>query len=261
MTQYNRIVDPKVVEESEFDEPTTKKFISKVGQKFGELTVFKFAGRDENQYLQYYCKCSCGNFVVRKAHQLTPNSLKLYSKQSCGCVINSDKKLPLVEMITRVKENTDYEIVTASELWTSKWTLRCKQHGDFVINYSSVQSGEYGCPECSTFGFNPKKAALFYVNGIYDQNGDLVAYKYGITHQILNKRLSQIIKNSNYQIENLFYFQADGYDVADFERLVKILIPSGFLKRGDLSSGFTETIHPVYIIQLAELLKNIFKEN
>lgn len=196
---------------------------------------------------------------MRKAQHLTPSSLKLYKNTSCGCSYNKDKRVSLVEMIKRVESNTVYEVTEAEQLWTSKWVLRCKQHGLFRINYSSVHDGSYGCPSCASFGFNPTKDAYFYVNSL-SKDGVIVAYKYGITNQPLEKRMRQIVVNSEYEIDNIFYFKSNGYLVKELEDFVKILLPSSYLTKEQIRSGFTETIHPIYIIQLNHIFEQFLKK-
>lgn len=98
MARYNVTVSKEEVDEYEFSGKLSNAFKSKVGQKFGKLTVYKLAGKDSKNLLQYFCQCDCGTFVVRKAHQLKPTTNK-YLFSSCGCCYNKDKKISLEEMI------------------------------------------------------------------------------------------------------------------------------------------------------------------
>ena len=55
--------------------------ISLVGQKFGRLTVIKFAEKKPKGHSKWLCKCDCGNYkTVDGTH------LKRHKIQSCGCL-------------------------------------------------------------------------------------------------------------------------------------------------------------------------------
>lgn len=253
------LVSESEFNDTNFEEPKTLKFKSKVGQKFGHLTVLKLAGKT-GKFYDYFCKCTCGNVVSRNASNLTPKNLERYPSMSCGCQMNKDKRVPLSEMIRRVKENTNYEVLESSELWESKWLFSCKDHGKFKMNYASVQNGKYGCPNCATFGFNPTQPAVFYVNAIV-KDDNIVAYKYGITSQDLKDRLKQIVSKSEYKIVNVYQFKEIGSVVQEIELLVKTLVKSNYLTKDQIKSGFTETVRPDQIIIISQILNYIERIN
>lgn len=60
-----------------------------VGKRFGKLTVVKKAGVDKNNFVNWECKCDCGNIKVIRG-----TSLKRGLTKSCGC---------LHKKITRIK--------------------------------------------------------------------------------------------------------------------------------------------------------------
>lgn len=59
------------------------KFIDLTGQKFGKLTVIKFAGMNKNKRSLWYCKCDCEN---TEEIIVLGNSLKKGNTKSCGCL-------------------------------------------------------------------------------------------------------------------------------------------------------------------------------
>ena len=63
--------------------------------------------------------------------------------------------------------------------------VTCKIHGDFSIQAQSHLQG-FGCPSCSTGGFNPGKEAILYYLKL---NGGQ-AYKIGITNKSIKERFS-----------------------------------------------------------------------
>lgn len=56
------------------------KLIDLTGNKYGRLTVLKYAGKDKWGGLKWLCKCDCGNKKVVKG-----SSLKMGLTKSCGC--------------------------------------------------------------------------------------------------------------------------------------------------------------------------------
>lgn len=50
------------------------------GQKFGRLTVLRFAGYDKNDHAVYECQCECGSKKLIRGNSLTTGKTK-----SCGC--------------------------------------------------------------------------------------------------------------------------------------------------------------------------------
>lgn len=238
------------------DLPTHYNFKSKVGNRYGHLEVLKYGWLDKEH--KYLCKCDCGNYLVKSSSNLNN---KCY--RSCGCQINKSKRSAIESMIFDMQRSTEHEIVEANTLWDSYWTLNCKEHGNFKIKYSSVvrQNKGLSCPSCVTQGFHSNLPATFYVNSIKDLNGNLVAYKYGVTNKTADIRRKQIISKSDYSSETIFSFtNEDGSVILDFERLVKLIIPSKYMSKDSLKSGYTETIHPFHIITLANLINTFYKE-
>jgi hypothetical protein len=56
------------------------KNLSRIGQRFGRLTIISFQGYGSNKKILAECKCDCGNVIVRKL-----NNIIYGSTQSCGC--------------------------------------------------------------------------------------------------------------------------------------------------------------------------------
>lgn len=56
------------------------------GQKFGKLTVVKYAGKDKRNRALFYCKCECGNSKVVRGNHIAKGSIK-----SCGCLQGYNK--------------------------------------------------------------------------------------------------------------------------------------------------------------------------
>ena len=57
------------------------------GQKFGRLTVVKYAGKTKDHKSKWECKCECGNRQIVRAAALKQGGVK-----SCGCLANDARK-------------------------------------------------------------------------------------------------------------------------------------------------------------------------
>ena len=66
-----------------------------------------------------------------------------------------------------------------------KVVITCPKHGDFEQNPANHKKG-YGCPSCSTYGFNTQAPAILYYLSI--NNGE--AYKVGITNRTIKDRFT-----------------------------------------------------------------------
>lgn len=127
---------------------------------------------------------------------------------------------------SKTKTTTNF-IAEASKVHKGKYTyfntvytdalsnvvVTCKTHGDFSIQAQSHLQG-FGCPSCSTGGFNPSKEAILYYLKI---NGGQ-AYKIGIT----NKSVKERFNNSELQIIeviNTWYFSS-GADAKYYEEMI-----------------------------------------
>src|SRR5580692_11826925 len=58
-----------------------------VGQKFGRLTVVKFAGTSAYQFAQWECQCICGKRTLAVTSELNSGH-----KKSCGCLYHDSRK-------------------------------------------------------------------------------------------------------------------------------------------------------------------------
>jgi len=56
------------------------KFIDRLGQKFGRLSVVESAGRDRNKKVLWKCLCDCGNTAI-----IPSGALVTGNTTSCGC--------------------------------------------------------------------------------------------------------------------------------------------------------------------------------
>lgn len=54
-----------------------------IGDKFGELTVIKYLGKNKDYRHIYLCECSCEEHTLK---ELTDNKLLSQNTKSCGCI-------------------------------------------------------------------------------------------------------------------------------------------------------------------------------
>jgi hypothetical protein len=242
---------------SDADYPKLRK--SKVGERFGKLVVIKLAPR-QGKYPAYYCRCDCGNYTIRLACNLKPSSLKNCTISSCGCSMSEHKRVPVTQMIDNVKAKVNHEIIEALPLWESKWLMNCPSHGQYRRRYASLITGKYTCPQCTVFGYKEHTDNTLYLLEL-SVEGDVIAYKYGFTSQNLSKRVYQITKHTVINAKVVYTYVDDGHTVMNIESYIKKTIPSGYLTKGELNSGHTETFHPTYLTSFLQIIKqlNLYK--
>jgi hypothetical protein len=60
--------------------PTNPKFINRIGQRYGRLTIKAYAGRDKHGHSLWKCDCQCGGSTT-----VSVGSLRSGNTSSCGC--------------------------------------------------------------------------------------------------------------------------------------------------------------------------------
>lgn len=252
MIERNFVTEEEV-NASFFETPTHYNFKSKVGQRFGKLQVLKLQGATDgkNKEYQYYCKCDCGSYLIRRSSNLN-NRLT----RSCGCDINSHKKLTLVEMLDRAGL-VEYEVLESKEGFESIWKFKCKEHGDFYAKYCDIVYRGCKCRKCSEYGYRANLPGYFYVNSI-ELDSKLICFKIGITNLDPTTRASQLQNKAKVQVKNLasLYFE-NGEDALTVEHFVKSNFNKFKISKEILPVGFTETIRPDQINLLIYILSNL----
>lgn len=220
-------------------------FVNKVGMKYGKLNILFYAGESEKGKKQFATQCDCGKYLIVQTSNLAPTNMRLH----CGCSISRPVKSSLLESrINRVHTETQYEVVDSCDgKYDSNWTFNCKTHGHFLARWGKVVNEKTDCPACmySNGGFDQTSSGYFYLNKVTDQDGNMVALKYGSTNNPVNVRLKQIETKSVYLLENLasLYF-TNGTEALETERKFSKEFGKKFLTRKEMRAGFTETVSP-----------------
>lgn len=234
-------------------EPKGGSFVSKVGRRYGFLTVTAYHGKDTAGKSVYKCLCHCGKTILKSTSNLRLNNEVKYS---CGCQMNSEKRVSVEDMCAKVADTSVYEIVQPRVGSGSSWIMNCQKHGHFKIRYSTLLTGKSKCPSCRSYGFNAQKPSLFYINELTSK-GSVIAYKYGITQQNLAKRLGQIVRNTEIEIKPIFVVSLSGEDAIELEKIFKVIFDKPHLTSKHIPSGYTETINPIRIIEILNILRYI----
>jgi len=131
--------------------------INLTGQKFGRLTVIKFAGVDEKGRTMWECQCECGSLIIVRS-----DNLKRGISKSCGCFSRemASKRL-------KKYENTDHYLY---KTWMGM-KLRCESKSSGMYKYY----GERGIKICDRW----KNYDNFY-------NDMIGGYKKGLTIDRIN---------------------------------------------------------------------------
>lgn len=133
--------------------------------------------------LNYFCTIHNQEFTARRHEILKGNNCCVECHKEN---LRSKKALTTEEFISKAKllnfTNISYTKVSYVNTKTNV-TLTCSEHGDFQKRPEDHLNGQ-GCPDCSSYGFNPKSSAILYFLEI--NNGQ--CYKLGITNKTINDR-------------------------------------------------------------------------
>lgn len=147
----------------------------------------------------------------------------------------------------RAYQHKQWQCATCSHTWTAGIAERAR--------------GENPCLICHPRGrINPAAKRYFYIHEIKNtQTGNIVAYKFGIAFDVLQRVNTQQRSAVNHlEIRNVFKVRATSASVVTLETRIKETlrhqnrIPQG-LTRAELPDGYTETV-PANRIELEELV-------
>lgn len=100
--------------ECEFDDFTILKhhyyFESKIGKRFGKLTVLDYCGYcKSNNQIRYLCKCDCGKYTLKISCNIPNDGITKTGRElSCGCLSPNykyPKKKPYKEINGSLRED------------------------------------------------------------------------------------------------------------------------------------------------------------
>ena len=89
------------------------------GQQFGRLQVISRAPND-GRYVQWYCKCECGNECIVKSSSLTNNLTR-----SCGCLYKETRPKPINLTGQKFGKLTVLELTEKREERKAVWKCQC----------------------------------------------------------------------------------------------------------------------------------------
>jgi hypothetical protein len=115
------------------------KKLNLVGERFSHLTVIGAAPGDGVQSF-WYCKCDCGNTIVRAGGDLRKNRNKY---QACGCYIGSNKRLNrrLYEVWKGIRARCNNPNHTSYNNYGGRGIAVCGRWDDFKLFLADVESG------------------------------------------------------------------------------------------------------------------------
>lgn len=87
--------------------------INHVGERFGRLTVLKWAGRNKHNQTTWLCRCDCGNEIT-----VVAGNLRSSNSQSCGCLNHETwKRETLPKLIIAITKHGDATHKAKSRLY------------------------------------------------------------------------------------------------------------------------------------------------
>ena len=111
---------------------------SRIGQRYGRLTILDFDHKNEGGKLFYRCKCDCGNEKVVRY-----DSLKSGAIQSCGCLNREKHSKDSNEHVGEVWGR--YTIIAYDHTdgsYNKYYLCRCQCGNERIVPYSSLKTGD-----------------------------------------------------------------------------------------------------------------------
>ena len=123
------------------DCPYHKTFENLKGQRFGKLIAMYPTSMKDGSHMYWVCQCDCGN-----QHEVSSNSLKRGSTQSCGCIATSIGEMNIKKILE--DNNIEYkEQITFDDLRNIKplrYDFGIYENGELVrlIEFDGIQHFE-----------------------------------------------------------------------------------------------------------------------
>lgn len=108
------------------------------GKRFGRLVVMKEAGKDKHGFIQWRCKCDCGNVIITSG-----TSLKLGRTKSCGCFHKDIKRNMFIDLTGQKFERLT--VVKRAKGYIGKgsyWHCKCDCGNEIIVRAQSLKDGQ-----------------------------------------------------------------------------------------------------------------------
>lgn len=131
----------------------------------------------------------------------------------------------VVFLMNRRMEGSQYSCVSYDKS-TRQMTCNCTEHGDWTAHSSNIIRQGTRCPSCAKTGFDPNKAAVFYLLTI--SNGEDKFMGYGVSNA-LDKRLRAHRRNlckRGFKIEDSIFIETTGEQAINIEKFIKQNVPA-----------------------------------
>lgn len=160
--------------------PYHRTFENLKGQRFGKLVAMYPTSMKDGSHMYWVCQCDCGN-----QHEVSSNSLKRGSTQSCGCIATSIGEMNIKKILE--DNNIEYkEQITFDDLRNIKplrYDFGIYENGELVrlIEFDGIQHFE--------------EQSYFTHNLISTKNNDIIKNRYS--------------KNNNIPLVRIPYWERD----------------------------------------------------
>lgn len=153
---------------------------------------------------------------------------------------------------TYLSKDFDHKISSASSV--NVLCLSCNNPWKKCV--ADAVAGNYGCPQCASYGFNPSIPATLYILSV-KKDGKLLSYKFGIS--ATPKQRVRGLKSKNcLEITPLAFFKFElGSDAYKMEQILMKRF-NRYLTKDQMLDGYTETFRPEDLSSVLEVLhKNL----
>ncbi|MDC3317033.1 hypothetical protein OAV29_02185, partial [Candidatus Poseidoniaceae archaeon] len=169
---------------------TKEEFMQKAKQVHGDVLDYsKVDYQGSHVKVEIICSIHGSFFQTPAAHK---NGAFC---RHCSFELNSQgTRIGVEEFIRRAEKIHGEKFDYSQSVYKSKDTplvIYCSTHGEFKQSPANHIRHEQGCPSCATTGFNPSQSGFYYVNVIFNEDGDVLYYKGGISGD-WEKRLDRL---------------------------------------------------------------------
>ena len=169
---------------------TKEEFVQKAKQVHGDVLDYsKVNYQGSHVKVEIICPIHGSFFQTPAAHKSGA-----YCRH-CSFELNAQgTRIGIEEFIRRAKKIHGEKFDYSQSVYKSKDTplvISCPTHGEFNQSPANHIRLEQGCPSCATTGFDPSQSGFYYVNVIFNEDGDVLYYKGGISGD-WEKRLDRL---------------------------------------------------------------------
>lgn len=205
-----------------------------------------------------YCKIH-----DRLSYTWAGNVLEGKTCRKCGTARGgASRRIGEVDVIKQLMEISyeGYKFIKFTKPYETKKgraVMQCPDHGEWTADINHLLNTGSGCPGCAKRGFDQTKPGFLYLYSWHGLGHEIL--KIGITNKMEEfKRIKeQHARNKGMTGELIDVWRwEDGSIARDYETEIKRAVPRFACSSKIMPDGHTETILPMYLPDIYEIMKN-----